>query len=1639
MEAGMYLVEAKPMHPFTVLKRGLQVLVLAFLCILVFRGSGWAQDIRPQSGPLLITYGADAPTREGDPTFNQVIYIEVPDGLRERFYVRVFDPDTGGDHDLLYGRADTSTRFAVFGGEGALTEPKGAGRSTSDAELSGGVLIAERSFEQSGQFDDAWVNIAFLRADQGEKKGDRRVFRLVVEGENGNDGNLYDVALSLREGRQLDVEGARLFSYSPTVRVPNRNTVTELRFVVPDAVSSLEVHNFDAAHGKLSFTTAFRSQKLRPSGQDNWRQENVEVSGEEAGQVAAITLAGGREIPNDATFYVAGPYGTPLALEIPPFNWLPNRRPEIEVSTRFLDGCRAVSFDADQSTDPDGHSLSFLWKFEDGESQSGPTIVKSYSKRGRFSERLEVRDNSGQVGNGSASNIDVWIKALPIPDIAAPGIVAAGESVTFDASGSYSDGASISRYHWSFNDGHSSTGDRIARVFEQPGDYQFTLSVNDDSGHACDSARLSSSIRINAAPVAEAGPDRRIAVGSNLQFDASGSYDVDGSIVSYLWDMGDGTRSEGPSITHAYATPGSYKVTLQVQDDAGVRNSVATDAASIMVNAPPITELGGNQSVAVGEVVQLDGSNSRDEDGQITAYLWELGDGTLAFGESVEYAYSTPGTYTVRLTVTDDSGTTTSKTSNSITVRVNQAPTADAGDDQVVTTSSVTFDGTGSFDGDDNITSYDWDFGDGTTGEGPRPVHVYKNPGEYQVRLMVTDASGTERSSASDVMKVKVNAPPIADAGPDLTGAPGEELVFQASRSIDPDGDIYNYTWNFKDGTTGEGEVVRHAFEKPGRYFVSLKVIDETGHEKAIDFDETEVFINEQPVANAGNPIRVAPNQEFTLSAARSFDRDGEISDYRWDLTGNPDPVYAETLTLSYPEPGSYLARLTISDDSGAENSLAEDQVTIRVNHQPKSVAGRDIVTGDSLVTFDAGASLDADGDGLSYQWDFGDGTTGTGPVVAHTYSAGGIYPVVLTVDDGSGLANSEDRDSLTVTLNSAPVAVAGSDQRLCTGDILVLDGSGSFDPDGGVLKYHWDFGDGVESTIVNPTKTYRQGGTYSVALSVTDDSGLSNNRASDRIAVIVDQAPVADAGADMKVCANTEIEFDGSRSTDIDGVVNRFLWDFGDGGSSGGERPKHIFRRAGKYTARLTIEGDTAGSCDLRATDDVVVEVTAAPVARIRALEAVAVGDPVSFDGSDSYLDGGEILGWAWDFGDGELGEGKSVSHVFDKPGTYRVGLTVDSTAESSDCRQISGFHLITVNAAPTAEAGEDLVVGVNEEFLLDGSRSFDPDGALASYSWDLGNGVVKEGVGLRHRYEAPGTYDVVLKVTDTTDLNNSTALDIVRIVVNDSAPLVLQAPEAACVGEDIILSASQQGGQGDKELVYKWGFGDGTTATASSVSKKYQTPGRYNVSVLVDDGMGRTSSVRKATRSLLINTPPTAIANSDRLVCPGDPVRFSGEESFDPDRGALSFHWDLGDGNSAQNSAFEHSYDQPGTYEVTLRVTDNSNSSCSSSVEKLQVYVNAPPVVDAGEDRQVFVGGANDTEVFSAWRSYDLDGTDLDHVWTFGPDGQKRGQRVTHAFQEAGDYEVTLTANDGSELHCGTASDTVKVKVVARDGVQG
>ena len=464
---------------------------------------------------------------------------------------------------------------------------------------------------------------------------------------------------------------------------------------------------------------------------------------------------------------------------------------------------------------------------------------------------------------------------------------------------------------------------------------------------------------------------------------------------------------------------------------------------------------------------------------------------------------------------------------------------------------------------------------------------------------------------------------------------------------------------------------------------MQLTVRDDSGHEAAFDVDEVLVAINAGPVADAGPDILAEPGLPLRLSGSNSFDPDGEIVTWRWDFDDLDAPVMDPVAERTFDAPGVHAAQLTVIDDSGTANASATDEVRLRINHPPVAEAGADVATGSLFVAFDGSGSTDADGDPLIYSWSFGDGSApALGRQVTHAYPRSGVFPVTLTVDDGTGLGNATAVDTLRVTINTAPLAVAGGNRDVCVGDTVLFDGSGSVDPDGGLLRYSWDFGDSTGSELVNPAKTYDRPGTYPLTLTVRDDFGAAAGTHTDRASVVVRQAPTAEAGPPILACTNQTVRFDGSGSADADGAVDLFQWNFGDGSTGGGERPSKVYERPGQYSVVLTITGDALGSCSSVHSDATVVTVIEAPRLEIAGPARVAVGEATRYRADLSGAE--QEARFTWSFADGATLEGREVSHTFDEAGPHLVTLGAELPGRDDGCDRVETRLNVIANAAP-------------------------------------------------------------------------------------------------------------------------------------------------------------------------------------------------------------------------------------------------------------------------------------------------------------------------------------------------------------------
>jgi len=317
-----------------------------------------------------------------------------------------------------------------------------------------------------------------------------------------------------------------------------------------------------------------------------------------------------------------------------------------------------------------------------------------------------------------------------------------------------------------------------------------------------------------------------------IKFNASASYDLDGTIVTYSWDFGDGNVATGVFVEHSYVDDGAYNVTLTVTDDDN-----ATDTATstkYVWNRPPVANFTESaETISTGEVVSFNASESYDPDGDIISYFWDFGDGANSTDVLVEHAYADDGVYIVTLTVTDDDGSTATVTS--IKTVLNRPPDASftVSATTVLTGVAVHFDASGSEDPDGQVIYYVWNFGDGTSAAGVSVSHPYADDDDYTVTLTVIDDDGA--NSSTSAVETVLNRPPVALFAMNVTTVEEDKVIhFDASESYDPDGSIVNYFWDFGDGTNATDVAVDHAYAEDGNYTVTLTVTDDDGASSSV-------------------------------------------------------------------------------------------------------------------------------------------------------------------------------------------------------------------------------------------------------------------------------------------------------------------------------------------------------------------------------------------------------------------------------------------------------------------------------------------------------------------------------------------------------------------------------------------------------------------------------------------------------------------------------------------------------------------------------------------------------------------------------------------------------------------------------------
>jgi len=678
--------------------------------------------------------------------------------------------------------------------------------------------------------------------------------------------------------------------------------------------------------------------------------------------------------------------------------------------------------------------------------------------------------------------------------------------------------------------------------------------------------------------------------------DGSGSTDPDGSIVAYAWDFGDSNTGTGATATHTYTLPGTYVVSLTVTDNRGAKNTVTHSVTATLPNVAPTAAF---TTTATDLAVAVNGSGSTDTDGTVASYAWDFGDGATASGSTANHTYAAAGTYTISLTVTDNKGATGTVTHPVSVLAANVPPVAAFG--STTTNLSAAFDASASTDSDGTIASYAWDFGDSKTGTGVSPTHVYTLPGSYVASLTVTDNRG---GTSTVTHSVTVTAPNVAPTAAFTSTATNLGVATDATSSTDSDGSIVSYAWDFGDSSTASGVTASHTYAAAGTFTISLTVTDNKGATGTVTHPVSVLAANVSPTAAFTSTVSALV---ATFDGSTSVDPDGSIASYAWNF-GDSGTSTGATTSHTYAAAGSYIVMLTVTDNSGATNAvthsvtvsapaattLAQDNFgrTVASGWGSADIGGAWTITGTasnlsvgtgvgqikvaagstriaaltslSSTTTDTTAviNLDSVPTGGGSFTDFTGRQVGTGSYTAEVWvkSTGAVFVVLK---QGSTVLKSVQVGGLTYTAGAplkVRVQVTGTSPTTIQAKVW---------PAAGSEPASWS------ATAADATAALQFAGSFAIGSYLSGSATAAVTTSFDNLLVSTvgappaNQAPVA---AFTSTSSNLVASFTGTGSSDPDGTVASYSWNYGDSTTGTGATSSHTYAAAGTFTASLTV-----------------------------------------------------------------------------------------------------------------------------------------------------------------------------------------------------------------------------------------------------------------------------------------------------------------------------------------------------------------------------------------------------------------------------------------------------------------------------------
>lgn len=926
------------------------------------------------------------------------------------------------------------------------------------------------------------------------------------------------------------------------------------------------------------------------------------------------------------------------------------------------------------------------------------------------------------------------------------------------------------------------------------------------------------------------------------------NFTAPGSASSWYWDFMDGASSNLQNPSNTFTTPGTYVVEFRQTTTGPIIGTV-----TITVYPKPVPQIipGSPLQGCSPLTVTLQGSATTPSGVNVTNYQWAFGQGSGAFGQNTTFTYTTPGVYDVTLgvitnfpscnvtTIFDDYISLSNPTANFVT-NPNPAFACNGPLTVAFTNTSVS----------SIPLTYSWDMGNSNTytTQNP-PSQTYTLDGLYPVTLTITDTNGCVKTITKNV---SIGEPTANFDAPD-------SVCLNALVNFTSTSSPGLHQWNFGPGaspatSTGLNPVV--TYSTPGIKNVQLTITSQNGQCSKdtiipIFVEDPSFTINSDPSYSCQSPVTI---DYSVTTTANIVDWEWTFGDGEIDSVANPSHLYDLPDTAYYRREPKYLTTsLTVTTAAGCTFTAT----IVDTIHPVFARFMPDIVDGCGPLTVTFSDSSLSNEPLVTWHYDYGDGTQATltsNTPHTHTFTAAGVYPVVLTATNDAGCFDISDTIFIEV---GAPVSIdfSAAPLSVCPGDSITFTNlipnsdvdAWNFSTDGELLSHCYQ--------DQNPTMAFNDTtGLFNVTLTAIYNGCITQVTKNDYVEV---KGPIAKFNYLYDCSAPLDVQFKnqsmGATSTS---------WALGDGNThTAPGNFTHTYAASGDYQVILTASNATSGCPDSRDTFMLPVRTIQA---NFNTLDSYCGGSSYIFNAAASVdVYSNCYRGYTWIFEDPAIRPITTSSPTspltFSASGPQDISLVV---TDINGCKDTLTQEIRVYNVDPV------YVMNVTS-ICFPGSVNFNEsstsDTTLVNWSWDFGDATGSTLQDPTHTYGpgtgfGTGTIPVSLIVTDILGCTDTLTqnLSFYTPISSITSPGI---PANFCSGAPVTFNAADYTVMGSN-LTFSWDFDDGTSGiTSNPTTHTYTSAGTYTVELHFQE----VSSGCQGTVTKVVNVQDYPIANFD------------------------------------------------------------------------------------------------------------------------------------------------------------------------------